>query len=222
MWKNIYIENKETEFEISDEGIVRNKYTKKIKKQYDHTGGYKQISLKGKLFLVHRLVAEIFNPVDDMCFLEVNHKDFDKTNNKLSNLEWVTQSENNLYNYKNNHHSINKIIHQYSADGQYLNSFYSLLEAERQTGVRQPLISGFLSGVYKSAGGFQWSLKKVNSLPPLKKLKRYSRKVSQIDIETNQLIKIFDSASEASRKTNINQGSITRACQGKRKKCRWF
>ena len=43
---------------------------------------------------VHRIVLKTFNPVDNMDSLEVNHKDEDKTNNRLENLEWVTHLEN--------------------------------------------------------------------------------------------------------------------------------
>jgi hypothetical protein len=52
-----------------------------------------KLGLKPKLFYVHRLVAQHFIPNPDN-FPEVNHKDFDKWNNNLNNLEWVTQLEN--------------------------------------------------------------------------------------------------------------------------------
>lgn len=49
---------------------------------------------KKRTFLAHRLVLKAFNPIDDMENLEVNHKDGNKKNNNLDNLEWVTTSEN--------------------------------------------------------------------------------------------------------------------------------
>jgi len=49
--------------------------------------------IKPKLFKAHRLVLETFSPTLDTA-LEVNHKDGDKHNNNLSNLEWVTRKEN--------------------------------------------------------------------------------------------------------------------------------
>lgn len=60
--------------------------------------GYPCITLrndegKRKTFKVHRLLAELFIPNPDNK-PEVNHKDGDKCNNELSNLEWVTHSEN--------------------------------------------------------------------------------------------------------------------------------
>ena len=49
---------------------------------------------KKRTFRVHRLVMMAFAPVDNMESLEVNHKDGNKRNNSLSNLEWCTSSEN--------------------------------------------------------------------------------------------------------------------------------
>ena len=44
--------------------------------------------------LVHRLVMLTFQPCEVQDELFVNHKDFDVTNNRLDNLEWVTHQEN--------------------------------------------------------------------------------------------------------------------------------
>ena len=63
--------------------------------------GYYRIVLQTsegrKTFQLHLLVLMTFNPVENMENLEVNHKDGDKSNNKLENLEWMTQSENTAY-----------------------------------------------------------------------------------------------------------------------------
>jgi hypothetical protein len=52
-----------------------------------------KLGFKPKLFYVHRLVAQHFIPNPDN-FPEVNHMDFNKWNNDVNNLEWVTQLEN--------------------------------------------------------------------------------------------------------------------------------
>lgn len=62
--------------------------------------GYEKVTLhnetKRKTFLIHRLVALQFIPlIEDKNY--VNHKDGNKKNNTLSNLEWVTVSENNIH-----------------------------------------------------------------------------------------------------------------------------
>lgn len=58
-------------------------------------GGYRSISLglNGKHYKIHRLVAKLFipNPLNKKC---VNHIDGNKTNNNVTNLEWVTHAEN--------------------------------------------------------------------------------------------------------------------------------
>lgn len=72
--------------------------------------GYKNVSIiqydldmkpiKRYMRQVHRLVLETFNPVCNMENLQVNHIDGNKSNNKLSNLEWVTPKENTVHAYK--------------------------------------------------------------------------------------------------------------------------
>lgn len=63
--------------------------------------GYHRIGLfdnyhKGKDFYVHRLVAQLFIPNPRNCN-EINHKDGNKANNNVDNLEWVTHSENHVH-----------------------------------------------------------------------------------------------------------------------------
>jgi HNH endonuclease len=65
------------------------------------SGGYMSYRLRlnrctSKNFLVHRLVALAHIPTNNTS-LHVNHKDGNKTNNNVSNLEWVTQQQNNRH-----------------------------------------------------------------------------------------------------------------------------
>lgn len=97
-------------YQVSNMGRVKSlvkayRREEKILKGSPNTTGYILVQLypepcKRKSLLVHRLVMMTFqpNPVTDE--LEVNHKDLDTTNNKMSNLEWVTEKENKEHFYR--------------------------------------------------------------------------------------------------------------------------
>lgn len=90
---------------IYDNGDVLNENTGKILKGSINEGGYKYYRLskdtQKKMFYAHRLVAEAFLPNKNNLPV-VNHKDGNKLNNNLDNLEWVTYSENTQHAYKEN------------------------------------------------------------------------------------------------------------------------
>lgn len=105
-----FIKNYEGLYEVSNTGLVRSidRYTinsKGVKKRYkgkllspgfNKRNGYFLVRISKDCFYVHRLVAEAFldNP-DNLR--EVNHKDEDKTNNRVDNLEWCTSKYNRSY-----------------------------------------------------------------------------------------------------------------------------
>lgn len=101
-------------YQVSDMGNVRTKTRPgargKIVKghdlqQFENSNGYLRVSMrlknepKSKMHLVHRIVADAFIPSDDSKPF-INHKDGDKHNNNLSNLERCTKSENELHAHR--------------------------------------------------------------------------------------------------------------------------
>lgn len=64
-----------------------------------HTNGYLRAIISGKDVYIHRLVAECFIP-NHAGFDEINHKDGNKANNSVENLEWCTRSENNRHAFQ--------------------------------------------------------------------------------------------------------------------------
>lgn len=90
-------------YEISSLGNIRNSESHKPISQFDKNGaGYIRVNLfsngKKKRCFIHRLVAEAFIPNPENK-PQVNHKDGNKQNNNLENLEWVNASENMIHSY---------------------------------------------------------------------------------------------------------------------------
>lgn len=105
-WRNIPGHDK---YQVSNEGRVRSLKTNRILSSCS-CNGYRQVGLysdgKQKTITIHRLVALAFlgdRPMGiDGRRNEVNHKDGDRANNRLSNLEYVTRAENVIHSYAMN------------------------------------------------------------------------------------------------------------------------
>lgn len=96
IWKDIV--GYKFNYEISNTGKIRNKNTFKILKPQFGENGYLHVRLSNngivKIYNLHRLVIRHFSPIDNDIDMQVNHKDGDKTNNCIDNLEWLTPKEN--------------------------------------------------------------------------------------------------------------------------------
>ena len=126
--------------------------TKKAKllKQQTTLDGYKfvQLSKNGKIYnkKIHRLVAEAFIP-NPNNLPQVNHKDENKTNNNVVNLEWVTAKYNTNYGTRTQR-AVNKRkkkVLAYSLNGDFLFELDSMSSAEK-LGFSQGHISLCCSG----------------------------------------------------------------------------
>tara|TARA_R110002124_G_scaffold25435_7_gene92257 strand:- start:4 stop:432 length:429 start_codon:yes stop_codon:yes gene_type:complete len=84
-------------WEVSDTGECRLISNKVAKSAWDNGKGYLRYNMGSKKEYAHRMVMMVFNPVEGMELLNVNHKDGNKKNNNLENLEWCTAAENNLH-----------------------------------------------------------------------------------------------------------------------------
>ena len=145
-------------YSVSSTGRVRNDITGKILKPYS-CKGYQRIKLavngSSKDFKIHRLVAQAFIDNPDQL-PQINHRDEDKSNNCIWNLEWCT----NKYNC--NYGSKVKAVEQLDPEGKVIGSFRSMSEASLATGVCISGISQAVSGQRSCAGGFVWRKREEN------------------------------------------------------------
>ena len=89
----------------TEDGHIYSEHLKRIISEYTDKDGYKKVRLSNgdgsrKVYSVHRLILETFCPCENSNNLQVNHIDGDKTNNCISNLEWVTCKENVQHGYR--------------------------------------------------------------------------------------------------------------------------
>ena len=167
-WKAI--DGYEGLYQVSNLGRVKSLKCgkEKILKPGKNTGGYLHVDLykdgHEKTVKIHRLVAEAFIPNPNNLDT-INHKDEDKTNNTVSNLEWMSQKDNINYGTRNkrlseaniNHPSLSKQVQMFDKKtGELLATFPSIREAERVTGINKGHISQCCNGKRKSAGGYVW------------------------------------------------------------------
>lgn len=174
VWKDIA--GYEGLYQVSNLGNVRSlnwRNTKLTKNLWlkPHNKGYLQVELAKngtkKSFVVHRLVASAFleNPFG---YEEVNHKDEDKRNNNVENLEWCNRSYNVLYSIKNRKNVANRKyfvrkgknadlkVQQISKDGTVVKTWNNSREIFLVTGMSDWSISECCRGKRKTAYGYFW------------------------------------------------------------------
>lgn len=106
-WKLISTENVKPYYYVSTFGRVYSTFTNTFLKQQVTENGYLVVGLmtadSGRIYRkVHRLVLETFMPIPEYEIMQVNHKDCNKFNNNIWNLEWNTPKENIAHAIENN------------------------------------------------------------------------------------------------------------------------
>lgn len=163
IWKDI--KGYEDKYQVSDTGKIKalNFHNEKKEKELipkKRRDGYFCIQLyknnKRKSYYIHKLVAEAFieNPYNLKC---INHKDENKQNNNVSNLEFCTIKYNNHYSFKaRKNRKKDKKISQYTIDGKLIKQWNTIKEIETIKGYSYYGIFNCLSNRQKTSSDYIW------------------------------------------------------------------
>lgn len=182
---------------------------------------------------VHRIVAKCFIP-NPNNLPQVNHKNCDRTNNSIDNLEWVTLKENIAYRDKCGHTARNNApkspVYAVNLITLEVLWFESQMEASRSLGISEGNIYSVIKGRYKQTNGYWFTEDNGNGIEINKdKLRVIATSMSfrggifAINLKTLRVL-WFPSQIEASRSLRINKGNIWGVINGRYKQSHgyWF
>lgn len=183
----------------------------------NENAGYLLFNFANKSISVHRLVMITFNPIDNYQKFYVNHKDRNRKNNTLVNLEWVTQKENM-------EHASGRPVLQFSREGEFIARFQSCVRAEEELIINKGAVSSCARGSLKTISGFRFCfedeldqfLERIDDIPPFRE-----KEVVRFDLNNKELER-YDSVSLASKKLGVTEVSIATACRGVTRFCRGY
>jgi len=167
------------DYMIETDGRIFSRKSKKWMKASIGNNGYYGLELSNseghKRLNIHRLVALAYIP-NPNNYPQVNHKDENKLNNDVSNLEWCTVKYNLNYgtcrerarksrDYSTLTYRINAIkngkkvckpVSQFTLTGEFVGSYESATQANRALGINKSHITECCKGKRKTAHGFVW------------------------------------------------------------------
>lgn len=143
-------------YQVSNLGNVKNKKNERcLYKNCNKTNDYLFVNLgRHNKKYIHRLVYETFRGFNNKNNI-INHKNSNKKDNRLDNLEECDYSYNLIYAYYNGERKL-KSVNQYSICGGLINTFLTGKEASEKTGISASSICNCCKGKRKTAGGYRW------------------------------------------------------------------
>lgn len=202
-----------------------------VLKQQPDDKGYLQvdISVNGKpiTLRVHRIVAICFLPNPDNL-PQVNHKDCDRTNNNVSNLEWCTPQYNTAYREKYGKSAAKvsgRPVFAVNLKTLEVLHFESQSEAARQLGVDDTSVNSVIKGRLKQAGGFWFTENKSEitkeKIQEIKNKAHFWGGVFAVNLKTGGVLH-FESQGEAARQLGVSVSSVNGVLKGRQKTAKGF
>lgn len=176
-----------SDYLIETDGRIFSKVSNRWLKATLGNNGYYGVELRNsygaRRLSIHRLVALTYIP-NPNNYPQVNHKDENKLNNDLSNLEWCTNQYNMTYgtfierkvahtdyskpsyreNAIKNGKKVCKPVARYTKDGQYIDSFESAKDAARKLNFNSSHITECCRKQRKTSNGYVWKYERSDDL----------------------------------------------------------
>jgi hypothetical protein len=173
--RDVILDGIKTDYLVNAKGQVYSKISNKILKASKCNTGYLSIGIHylGKCYKsvkIHRLVAETFIPNPENK-PQINHIDGNKQNNRIDNLEWCTNSENQIHacklglkaSVKGNKNPNCKKINQYDLDGNFIKQWNSFYDIKKYLNIDRTLIWKCCIGKFKQIHGYVWEYANKNN-----------------------------------------------------------
>lgn len=215
-WASLY-DIKYDKCMVSNMGRVN--YKGIISYGYVGRNGYKIKSIKDKEYKVHQLICIAFYGNAPTCLHTVDHINHIVDDNSETNLRWATKREQTL-----NRSNKKKICAYEARTGLYYKTWNSRDEAAKELKIKSPSsISDVCNGKNKSSHGYIFKFVENNEYKnnieisiEKKKPKKYNyNKILALDIETEELIDMYDNQKIASERLKISSSGINSALNGK-------
>lgn len=222
IWKKVIINGMPTKYyEVSNLGRLRNNKTNRYLYGYTANNGYKMVHLRmeiQKLCSIHRLVMLAFKPLKNTELsrtLQINHKDGNKQNNNINNLEWCSAKENMRYSYENRlQKNESQPLYQYDLDGNFMKKWYNTYEAAQILNLAPSTLYASAKCGKSKAYGFMWRYFYKEKITAYKDIKE--KAVYMYDNKKTKLLITFSSQQEAARYIHCSRASMNGYCNGVR------
>lgn len=146
---------------ITKDGQIYSEKNSKFLIPYLRPDGYTCVQIRKKRAKIHRLVAQSFLPIPPIEKIFVNHKNLNRSDNRVENLEWVTPSENTKHAVDNDP---NRYVKQQikvacidKETDEIIQIYDSLAKASEDRGIKcSGNISNVCRGQGNTTGGYKW------------------------------------------------------------------